>query len=155
MSATQSTKHSDETLREVIARRALTPPPETPEEAILRKLRAHLAQGAIASAQRLARTLKATFTYPSAMIAVAEAQHRAGQAASARRTLVTAQRRVQHFYEGDHWNGYPRAYYLLDIVQAQLALGDAAGAAQTAQTITTPDYRPRALQATGQVQDRG
>lgn len=118
---------------------------------ILRKLRAHLAKGAIASAQRLARNLKATFTYPSAMIAVAEAQHQAGQTEAAYRTLVTAQRRVQHFYEGDHWNGYPRANYLLDIVQAQVALGDAAGAAQTAQTITTPDYRIQALQATGQV----
>ena len=84
----------------------------------------------------------------------AEAQHRAGQAA-ARRMLVPAQRRVQHSCEGDHWNGYPRAYYLRDIVQAQLALDDAAGAARTAQTITTPDYRARALQATGQVRDQG
>lgn len=85
------------------------------------------------------------------MIAVAEAQHRAGQIEAAWRTLVTAQRQVQHFYEGGHWNGYPRAYYLLDLVQAQLALGDAAGAAQTALTMTTPDYRARAFQATGQI----
>jgi hypothetical protein len=151
MNPTETPKSSDETLSQVIARSALTPQPETPEGVILRKLRAHLAKGAIASAQRLARTLKSTFTYPSAMIAVAEAQHQASQMEAARRTLVSAQRRIQHFYEGDHWNGYPRAYYLLEVVQAQLALGDAIGAAQTAQTITTPDYRARALQATGQV----
>ncbi len=85
------------------------------------------------------------------MIAVAEAQHRASQTAVARRTLVTAQRQIQHFYEGDHWNEYPRANYLLDIVQARLALSDAAGAAQTAQTITTPDYRTQAIQARRQL----
>lgn len=118
MSPTETAKSSDETLKEVLARRALMPQPETPEQAVLRKLRAHLAKGAIASAQRLARTLKATFTYPSAMMAVAEAQYQAGQTPAAHRTLVTAQRRIQHFYEGDHWNGYPRANYLLDIVQA-------------------------------------
>ena len=151
MSPTQAAKSGDEMLSEIIACRALTPQPETSEQAVLRKLRAHLAEGAIASAQRLARTLKFTFTYPSAMIAVAEAQYQAGLMAAAHRTLVTAQRRVQHFYEGDHWNGYPRANYLLDIVQAQLAVDDAFGAAQTAQTITAPDYRIQALQATGQL----
>ena len=71
MSPTETAKSSDETLKEVLARRALVPQPATPEEAVLRKLRAHLAKGAIASAQRLTRTLKATFTYPAAMIAVA------------------------------------------------------------------------------------
>lgn len=151
MSTTETANSSDETLKKVLALRALMPQPETPEQAVLRKLRAHLAKEAITSAQRLARTLKVTFAYPSAMIAVAKAQHRAGQVAAAHRTLVTAQQRIQHFYEGDHWNGYPRANYLLDIVQAQLAVGDAAGAAQTAQTITTPDYRIQALKATGQL----
>lgn len=148
MSQPETAKSSDnETLSEILTRGALTPQPETPEEAVLRKIRACLAKGAITSAQRLARTLKTTYTYPSAMMAVAKAQHQAGQVAAAWRTLVTAQRRIQHFYEGDHWNGYPRAYYLLDIVQGQLALGDASGAAQTAQTITTPHYRAQALQA--------
>lgn len=81
------------------------------------------------------------------MIAVAQAQHQAGQVAAARRTLATAQRQVQQFYEGDHWNGYPRAYYLLDLMRAQVAIGDTAGAAQAAQLIDRPEYQRQALRA--------
>lgn len=38
MNLTETGKSSDETLKEVLARRALVPQPETPEQAVLRKL---------------------------------------------------------------------------------------------------------------------
>lgn len=132
---------SDEQLTALLDRAHQAPTPETPEAEVLRRLRALLSSGATASAQRLARTLKHTYSYPAAMIAVAEAQRQAGQVAAARRTLATAQRQVQQFYEGDHWNGYPRAHYLLDLVHAQVAIGDPAGASQTAQLIYRPEYQ--------------
>lgn len=145
MSTSTGTESSDDKLKDIAARMAQTPPPETPEGSTLREVREHLAKGAVDNAQRLARTLEHTYSYPAAMIAVAEAQHRAGQSGAAHQTLSTAQRQVQQFYKGDHWNGYPRATYLLDLVRAQVAVGDVAGATRTAQLIDRPEEHGQAL----------
>ena len=151
MSTTPETGGSDERLKEVLRQASSTPLPKTPEGKVLDRIQAQLAKGATASAQRLARTLKHTFSYPAAMIAVAQAQHQAGQAVAARRTLTAARRQVQQFYEGDHWNGYPRAYYLLDLVRAQVAINDPAGAAQTTELIDRPEEQGQALRLIGGV----
>ena len=151
MSTTLEIKSSDERLKEVLRQASSIPLPKTPEGKLLDRIQAQLATGATASAQRLARTLKHTFSYPAAMIAVAQAQQQAGQAVAARRTLTVARRQVQQFDKGDHWNGYIRSYYLLEIVRAQVAIDDPAGAAQTTELIDRPEEQGQALRLIGGV----
>lgn len=123
-----------------------TSAPAVSEEQTLAQLRAKLAQGALTAAQRLAPALRHTLSYPAAMLELAEAQQRAGQGDAARRTLRTAQRRIRHFYEGDIKNGYPRAYYLTLVAEAQVQLHDPANAATTLASITPAAQREEARQ---------
>ena len=118
-------------------------------EAVLSIVQAHLQQGDMATAQQLATTIPYATSWPAAVQAIAAAQAQAGNDEAARQTLVAAQQHLQTWSEGDSRMGYPRAYYLAELVRAQLAIGDRAGAEQTAQTITVPEYRARALQAVG------
>ena len=115
------------------------PAPSTPEEQTL-------AQGALTAARRLAPALRGTLSYPAALLELAEAQQRAGQEEAARRTLRTAQRRSRHLEEGDSKNGYPRAYYLTRIAEAQVQLHDPASAATTLASITPEQQRQEAVQ---------
>jgi hypothetical protein len=107
-----------------------------------------LQQGDIAGAQWLAATVTG-FEYVGVLKRIAEAQHQAGDTAAARRTLGQAQERAQGFGEGDMKNGYFRSYYLREVVEAQLHVGDVIGATQTAQLIDRPEYQSQALQLMG------
>jgi hypothetical protein len=132
--------------RRLLALLAQAPPtPPTAEDLTLTKLRAKLAQVAFAPAQRLARTLRNTFSYPLAMLEIAQAQQAASQLDAARRTLRTAQRHIQHFYEGDIKIGYPRAYYLTLVAEAQVQLHDLTSAATTLASITPTQERELAM----------
>jgi hypothetical protein len=128
---------------------------ETPEEGVLRQIREQLSRGSLLEAQYLASTLRTTTLYPSALIAIAETQHACGELAAAYQTLRQAQQHVLPWDEGDNRMGYPRAYYLLELVRAQLRLGDEKGATQTAQAITIADYQRQARQALAQAQNGG
>jgi hypothetical protein len=123
----------------------LPPTPPNAQDLILAKLRAKLAQAAFAPAQRLARTLRNTYYYPSAMIELAKAQQQAGQLDAARRTLRRAQRHIQGFYEGDFKMGYPRADYLTQVAEAQVQLHDLPSAATTLASILPLQERERAM----------
>lgn len=122
------------------------PASHTPEAQTLAQLRAKLAQGALTAARRLAPALRGTLSYPVALLELAEAQRQAGQEDAARRTLRPAQRRSWHLYEGDSKNGYPRAYYLTLIAEAQVQLHDPASAANTLASITPQQQRQEAMQ---------
>jgi hypothetical protein len=132
--------------RRLLALLAQAPPtPPTAEDLTLAKLRAKLAQAAFAPAQRLARTLRDTSYYPLAMLEITQAQQQASQLDAARRTLRTAQRHIQHFYEGDIKIGYPRAYYLTLVAEAQVQLHDLTSAAATLASITPIQEREQAM----------
>lgn len=105
-----------------------------------------LQQGDVAGAQWLAATVMG-FQYVGIMQQLAEAQQQAGHAEAARQTLVQARERAQGFDKGDMKNGYFRSFYLNNIVEAQLRLGDVAGATQTAQLIDEREYRDQAAEA--------
>lgn len=109
-----------------------------------------LQRGDVVGTQWLAATVTG-FGYVGMMKQIAEAQQRAGDTEAARRTLVQAQQRAQGFSEGDGKNGYFRSYYLGDIVEAQLRLGDVAGATYTAQLIDRPEDQSRALRLIGEL----
>lgn len=119
-------------------------------EAVLSIMQAHLQRGDVATAQQLATSIPYANSWPAAVQAIAAAQAQAGADEAARQTLVAAQQHLQTWSEGDSRMGYPRAYYLAELVRAQLAIGDRTGAQQTAQTITVPEYQARALQVVGQ-----
>ena len=108
--------------------------------------KAQLTKGNIAKAQQLAATMSYAYAWPSLTRAIAEAQLLAGAASEARQTLTAAQQHLQTWSNGDHWNGYPREEALCEIVQAQLSIGDVAGATRTAEGIARPEYRNRAVQ---------
>lgn len=108
--------------------------------------KAHLTRGDIAKAQQLAAAMSYAYVWPGLTRAIAEAQLQAGAASEARQTLTAAQQHLQTWSDGDHWNGYPREEALCEIVQAQLRIGDVSGATHTAEGITRPEYRSRALQ---------
>lgn len=103
-----------------------------------------LQRGDVAGPQWLAATVTG-FGYVGLMKQIAEAQQQAGNPEAARRTLEQARVRAEGFSEGDMKNGYFRSYYLGDVVETQLRLGDVAGATQTAQLIDQPDDQRRAL----------
>lgn len=107
--------------------------------------KAHLAKGDLAKAQQLAATISYTYAWPALTRAIAEAQAQAGAASEAQQTLTAAQQHLQTWNDGDHWNGYPRENALLQIVEAQLRIGDTAGAAQTAFSITRSEEQRHAL----------
>ena len=109
--------------------------------------KAQLTRGDIAKAQQLAATMSYAYAWPDLTRAIAEAQLLAGAAHEARQTLTAAQQHLQTWSDGDHWNGYPRENALCEIVQAQLNIGDAAGATHTAQNITRPEEQRQALRA--------
>jgi len=153
MSTARPLSESDKALAKLLAQpREVV---ETPQETVLRELRSHLSRGELAEAQQLATSLRTTTSYPSALLAIAEAQHARGDNEAAQQTLRTLQQQVQQWGEGDSRTGYPRAYYLLEVVQAQLRVGDVAGATQTAQLITIAEYWQRAEQALAQGQNGG
>lgn len=120
---------------------------DTRGEMLGKIIQAYLTTGDVGNAQHLAATITNSFACPNAMRAIAEAQVRAGAAAEARQTLEAAQQQVQTWGEGGPKMGYPRDYYLRDIVEAQISIGDLAAANQTAQTIALPEYREQALRA--------
>jgi hypothetical protein len=101
-------------------------------------------RGDIAGGEWLAATVTG-FPYVGVMEVIATAQQRAGNAEAARHALVRAREYAEGFSEGDMKNGYFRSYYLSDIVEAQLRLGDVAGATDTAQLIDRPEDQSRAL----------
>jgi len=106
-------------------------------------------RGDIAAAQWLAATVTG-FRYMDVMKQIAAAQQQAGDVEAARRTLVQAREYAEGFSEGDMKNGYFRSYYLSDVVEAQLRLGDVAGATYTAQLIDQPEDQSRALRIIGE-----
>lgn len=122
------------------------PYPDTQGEVIGQIAKAHLTKGDIAKAQQLAATMRYAYAWPGLTRAIAEAQLLAGAATEARQTLTAAQQHVRTWSDGDHWNGYPREEALCEIVQAQLGIGDVAGATHTAEGIARPEYQSRALQ---------
>ena len=101
-------------------------------------------RGDIAAAQWLAATVTG-FRYVDVMKQIAAAQQQAGDVEAARRTLVQAREYAEGFDEWDMKNGYFRSYYLSDIAQAQVQVGDVAGATHTAQLITHQEEREWAL----------
>lgn len=104
-------------------------------------------RGDISGAQWLAATVT-DFRYVDVMKQLVEAQQQAGHVEAARHGLVQAREYAEGFDEGDMKNGYPRSYYLADIVKAQLSLEDVAGATQTAQLIDRTEYQAaRAIEA--------
>jgi hypothetical protein len=103
-----------------------------------------LQRGDLVGAQWLAATVTG-FRYVSVMKQIAQAQQQAGETEAARHTLVQTRAYAEGFSEGDMKNGYFRSSYLSDIVEAQLRLGDVAGATHTAQLIDRPEDQSRAL----------
>jgi hypothetical protein len=145
MSTPSPLSESDKVLAALLAQPRQTQ--ETPEEGILREIREQLSGGALPEAQHLATTLRTTTNYPGALITIAETQHARGELDAAHQTLREAQQHLLPWDEGDSRMGYPRAYYLLELVRAQIRLGDVAGATLTAQAITIADYQRQAQQA--------
>jgi len=105
-----------------------------------------LQRGDVAGAEWLAATVTG-FALVGMMQRIAEAQHQAGSVEAARHTLTRARESAENFYEGDMKNGYPRSYYLSDLVKAQLRLDDVAGATHTAQLIDRAEYQSPAFRA--------
>lgn len=120
------------------------PHADTKGEVLGAVIHALLQRGDLAGAQWLAATVTG-FRYVSVMKQIAQAQQQAGDAAAARRTLVQTRAYAEGFSEGDMKNGYFRSHYLSDIAEAQLRLGDVAGATLTAQLIDRPEDQRRAL----------
>lgn len=106
-------------------------------------------RGDFAGAEWLAATVTGV-AYVGVMEQIAAAQQQAGNAEAARCALVRVREYAQGFSEGDMKSGYFRSHYLLDVVQAQLRLGDVAGATLTAELIDRPEDRSRALRLIGQ-----